>query len=56
MEAIAFSWIHSTMCMIGFLTVFSLDEMGQRVDELEKNIGDLMQQVETREEAADKKQ
>lgn len=29
-----------------------LDEMGQRVDDLEKNISDLMQQVETREETS----
>lgn len=38
------------------LTTNPLDEMGQRVDELEKNITDLMQQVESREETSDKKQ
>ncbi len=32
-----------------------LDDMGKRVDDLEKNIGDLMQQVESREEASAKK-
>ena len=33
-----------------------LDEMGQRVDDLEKNISDLMQQVEAREEASSSEQ
>lgn len=33
-----------------------LDEMGRRVDVLEKNIGELMQQVDSKEEAADQQQ
>ena len=33
-----------------------LDEMGQRVDDLEKNISDLMQQVEAREESSSSEQ
>ena len=32
-----------------------LDEMGKRVDDLEKNINELMQQVDTREEPSPKK-
>lgn len=32
-----------------------LDEMGKRVDDLEKNINELMQQVDTREEPTPKK-
>ena len=30
----------------------SLDEMGKRVDDLEKNIRDLMEQVDTKEDPA----
>ena len=29
-----------------------LDEMGKRVDDLEKNIGDLMQQVDSKDDSA----
>ena len=32
-----------------------LDEMGKRVDDLEKNINELMQQVDTREDSSPKK-
>ena len=32
-----------------------LDEMGKRVDDLEKNVNELIQQVETREESSAKK-
>lgn len=32
-----------------------LDEMGKRVDDLEKNIGDLLQQVDGKEDAANPK-
>lgn len=31
--------------------MYILDEMGKRVDDLEKNISDLMQQVDTKEES-----
>ncbi len=42
-------------CTIFILNSLSLDDMGKRVDDLEKNISELMQQVETREEASSKK-
>ncbi len=32
-----------------------LDEMGKRVDDLEKNIGDLLEQVDTKEEPSNAK-
>lgn len=31
--------------------VYILDEMGKRVDDLEKNISDLMQQVDAKDES-----
>ena len=38
-----------------FLDWCPLDEMGKRVEDLEKNINELMQQVESREESGAKK-
>ena len=40
------------VCVCVFLDCRALDEMGKRVDDLEKNIRDLMEQVETKEEVA----
>ena len=51
--------INSCICNIRGIGCFpdcsSLDEMGKRVEDLEKNINELMQQIETREEASAKK-
>ena len=40
--------------VVVFLDWCLLDEMGKRVEDLEKNINELMQQVESREEGAKK--
>ena len=40
------------VCVCVFLDCRALDEMGKRVDDLEKNIRDLMEQVETKEDVA----
>ena len=45
------SWV----CAVSFPDCSSLDEMGKRVEDLEKNINELMQQIETREETSAKK-
>ena len=37
-----------TLCVS--LTMNALDEMGKRVDDLERNIRDLMEQVDTKED------
>ena len=44
----------SVLCVCVFLDWLrcSLDEMGKRVDDLEKNIRDLMEQVDTKEDSA----
>lgn len=39
-----------TILILNSLTSCSLDEMGQRVDDLEKNISELMQQVDAKED------
>ena len=41
--------------VVVFLDWYPLDEMGKRVEDLEKNINELMQQVESREESGAKK-
>ena len=41
--------------IVSFLDSCALDEMGKRVDELEKNISDLMHQVESREDPSSNK-
>ena len=41
-----------TRCLPSLTGESSLDEMGKRVDDLEKNIRDLMEQVDTKEDPA----
>jgi len=47
--------INISISAVSFPDCSSLDEMGKRVEDLEKNINELMQQIETREETSAKK-